>query len=436
MSSPDGTALDDVPPAQALSDAPNRSESEEEGCLPSHEEADSVHSPSKGRSRSPIASRSRSRSRSLSRSGAPRNDSHSPRRSRERSGSLKSRSRSYSSDRGRKVRSSSHRSRSRGREDEEYQNRSRGDPEWRRKLDDFLRDSADVREKDIASSTFDSLEQLTDKMAEVAVQRFCDSNFSRVKNKNGFFLGIIRRLQRDGIESQKPGDIDSLDTEVRTHIGSLIVEGRLKESDFDQRMCRALGKLSSGQAIEAIDKFANTDMDTIRSKTGYMIGIINRMGDPPQSRPRGQGSARAPMPSMYEQSFGMGRRYYGGMMPYDFTQTYGPNPYGVYGAMIGNGQGFGFPSGDFGGHGAPLPRGGRRGRSRSRSRSWSRSRSRSWDSRSRSRSRSRRSPSRERSRDRYERRTTRSRSRSRSPSRSRSYDHGRDRDRSRSRSPY
>jgi hypothetical protein len=72
MSSPDGTALDDVPPAQALSDAPNRSESEEEGCLPSHEEADSVHSPSKGRSRSPIASRSRSRSRSLSRSGAPR----------------------------------------------------------------------------------------------------------------------------------------------------------------------------------------------------------------------------------------------------------------------------------------------------------------------------------------------------------------------------
>jgi hypothetical protein len=29
---------------------------------------------------------------------------------------------------------------------------------------------------------------------------------------------------QDGIESQKPGDIDSLDTEVRTHIGSLIVE--------------------------------------------------------------------------------------------------------------------------------------------------------------------------------------------------------------------
>jgi hypothetical protein len=30
---------------------------------------------------------------------------------------------------------------------------------FQRKLDDFLRDSADVREKDIASSTFDSLER-------------------------------------------------------------------------------------------------------------------------------------------------------------------------------------------------------------------------------------------------------------------------------------
>lgn len=48
---------------------------------------------------------------------------------------------------------------------------------------------------------------------------------------------------------------------------------RLIREDIDVRMCKALGDLPSDLGLEAVDKFAMANLDTVRSKTGFMVGF-------------------------------------------------------------------------------------------------------------------------------------------------------------------
>jgi len=45
-------------------------------------------------------------------------------------------------------------------------------------------------------------------------------------------------------------------------------------------MCRALADLGPRAADEAVDKFAQANLESVRSKAGFMMGIIRRLGDP------------------------------------------------------------------------------------------------------------------------------------------------------------
>lgn len=36
-------------------------------------------------------------------------------------------------------------------------------------------------------------------------------------------------------------------------------------------MCKALGELPSNLGLEAVEKFAMADLETVRSKTGFMV---------------------------------------------------------------------------------------------------------------------------------------------------------------------
>ena len=53
---------------------------------------------------------------------------------------------------------------------------------------------------------------------------------------------------------------------------ALLVQGRINKSDIDARMLKALADLPVDLGIEAIDKFAMASLDSIRSKTGFMVG--------------------------------------------------------------------------------------------------------------------------------------------------------------------
>ena len=45
----------------------------------------------------------------------------------------------------------------------------------------------------------------------------------------------------------------------------------MKKDDIDPRMCKALNELPHDLGLEAVDKFAMSNLDNVRSKTGFMV---------------------------------------------------------------------------------------------------------------------------------------------------------------------
>lgn len=72
--------------------------------------------------------------------------------------------------------------------------------------------------------------ELSDELAECAVQRFSEANFSRISNKNGFLMGIIRRVKQDGPDRGGGGDIDSLPRSVRYKLLDLVDDVRIAKT--------------------------------------------------------------------------------------------------------------------------------------------------------------------------------------------------------------
>eukprot|EP00803_Ostreobium_quekettii_P005242 evm.model.scf_2080.2 EVM.evm.TU.scf_2080.2 scf_2080:2183-3772(-) len=143
------------------------------------------------------------------------------------------------------------------------------------KLDKLI-DHGYLRPTDIDSFTIEQLADLGEEMADNVIQRFSEANFSRINSKSGFLMGIIRRIQQDGPD-KGCGDLEILPRPVRHKLRDLIDAGRLRRSEIDMRMCRALAELPSDLGIEAVDKFSVSNLDHIRSKTGFMMGIIKRL---------------------------------------------------------------------------------------------------------------------------------------------------------------
>jgi hypothetical protein len=45
----------------------------------------------------------------------------------------------------------------------------------------------------------------------------------------------------------------------------------MRKEEVDARMCSALAELPEQMGLEAVEKFAATNLDSVRSKTGFMM---------------------------------------------------------------------------------------------------------------------------------------------------------------------
>ena len=50
-----------------------------------------------------------------------------------------------------------------------------------------------------------------------------------------------------------------------------LLQKRIRKDDLDPRMCKALNELTTELGLEAVDKFAMSNLDNVRSKTGFMV---------------------------------------------------------------------------------------------------------------------------------------------------------------------
>jgi Heterogeneous nuclear ribonucleoprotein Q acidic domain len=59
--------------------------------------------------------------------------------------------------------------------------------------------------------------------------------------------------------------------DCRTNPRVPVLQGKLSNTEVDQRMVKALSDLPSELGLEAVDKFATSNLDSVRSKTGFMV---------------------------------------------------------------------------------------------------------------------------------------------------------------------
>ena len=55
----------------------------------------------------------------------------------------------------------------------------------------------------------------------------------------------------------------------------LIKDGRLKSGDLESRVTSAMRDLPTDLALDAIERYQQANLETIRSKTGFMMGARN-----------------------------------------------------------------------------------------------------------------------------------------------------------------
>jgi len=143
-----------------------------------------------------------------------------------------------------------------------------------RKLEPLF-ESGQLHERDFDDRCIDALKDLKESLADAVMDKFCEANMSRISNKSGFLMGILRR-----IEHEPPGTgptINDLPRGIRRKIDDLIDDRKIRASDIEGRALTQLLELSDDMAYEAVDRFATTNLDTIRSKTGFLMGIIKRI---------------------------------------------------------------------------------------------------------------------------------------------------------------
>ena len=54
-----------------------------------------------------------------------------------------------------------------------------------------------------------------------------------------------------------------------------MLQGKLHRDDVDKRMIRALADMPSDLALEAVDRFGTSSLDTVRSKVGFMVSALH-----------------------------------------------------------------------------------------------------------------------------------------------------------------
>lgn len=58
-----------------------------------------------------------------------------------------------------------------------------------------------------------------------------------------------------------------------SEMGDWLVQRRIRKDDLDPRMCKALNELPTELGMEAVEKFSMSNLDNVRSKTGFMVGL-------------------------------------------------------------------------------------------------------------------------------------------------------------------
>ncbi len=206
----------------------------------------------------------------------------------------------------------------------------------------------------IESSVLHELSLMPDAQAVQVMDKFMEVDLYNIKNKSGFLRGIVRRLKdQSSVVDPSVGQamISSLPYSIQGKFQHMFMTGRLRPDELDPKCYQQIGAFPEDMQINIVDRFDQADLNTVRNKTGFFLGILKRFrqDNPGAGRSGGYQAYGAPAahPSMYAGYGGMPA--YGG---YGAEAQYPPQymaapAYGyAYGGHMGGGGGGGglYPS--------------------------------------------------------------------------------------------
>jgi len=143
----------------------------------------------------------------------------------------------------------------------------------------------------VQARCFDELRALGEQLATEVVEKFCEVDLAGIGNKTGFFMGICRRYRERASATAMnvpaytglgPSDataqtaFNMLPNAVQARFGDLYTRGVVPRDEIDAQCFQSMLDFPERKMMEIADKFASTDLATIRNRTGFLIGIMKR----------------------------------------------------------------------------------------------------------------------------------------------------------------
>ena len=160
-----------------------------------------------------------------------------------------------------------------------------------------------VMQDDIPTSIYDSLKDFDEDTQYSIVERFYKSDLGRVRNKTGYFIGILKQARQGklsgygfGSSSGNAGGAGAaaatnrgqyatyttsagytrLSPYCQQRVRELVENGQLAEGDLDHSVFDSLADFGEEDQLTMVDSFCSKDLMAIRNKTAFFIGILKR----------------------------------------------------------------------------------------------------------------------------------------------------------------
>jgi len=224
-------------------------------------------------------------------------------------------------------------------------------------------DSLKLTSNDLDTCVYDSLCDFSEEMQNEIVSSFCRSELTSIRNKTGYFIGILKQYRKNGKAQsgggrhappqQAPyavpfmgfpgypgypaaapgaaqsgpkatanGQMSALPASVQAKFQAMFAQGQVSESDLDKSIFDSLMDFDETTAGNIVDRYSSSSLATVRNKTGYFISLLKLAR---QARQNGQGFA-----SSRDGPVTAGGPPMGGAAPYGYPPQPYADPYAAY----------------------------------------------------------------------------------------------------------
>jgi hypothetical protein len=147
---------------------------------------------------------------------------------------------------------------------------------------------------DLDNCVYESLCDFPDPVQDEIVLAFGQADLSTIRNKTGYFIGILKEYRRHGkalsqgntadggapmpprVERVKTGSVASLPLMTQHRFREMFSRGLVHEHELDKSIFDSMGDFDERTQAAIIERFSNADFATLKNKTGYFISILKQ----------------------------------------------------------------------------------------------------------------------------------------------------------------